>query len=128
MVAGRFARLFAALVAVVLGAAACSHAPERYAGAGEVVSAMQSESVACSHRRPVTPARLIKDGTTCSIGGERVAIYTFQTATDRNHWVDVGRLYGPFVEGPDWVVATRTAATADRVAGALGGTVHHPPR
>jgi hypothetical protein len=124
----REAGVVVALVAAALGATACSRGAATYVNVAQVLSALKSGSATCSNQHRLGHARLIDAGVTCSIGGERVAVYTFRTPASRADWVKLGRLYGPFVEGPDWLVATRTPATADKVKAALGGTVHRPPR
>ena len=118
--------LTAAVAAIAFVIGACAPEAEPYGSARAVLAAMRDGGVSCSYVDAAINRRLVESNLTCLIHDQEVGIFTFETTADRNKWLRLGRLYGPVVEGPNWVVLTRSAKIAERISGVLGGTVETP--
>jgi hypothetical protein len=66
---------------------------------------------------------LVQNAGTCMHNGSKVLLFTFKSAALRDRWLDLGKLYGSVVVGPNWTVSTRTADLADQISSAIGGDV-----
>ena len=120
-------RLAASLVAFMLATTGCSDQPSRYDAVADLAQALRDEHLGCVN---LSQPDVVGNGEgsptssgTCSIDGEGVQLFVFETDEDADLWFSRGRMeYVPTARGANWVVVTNNQGTADRVADALGGS------
>lgn len=105
-------------VAMLIGACTGKSAVS-YGSVGELGHALSAEDVACD---PSTSgsgeAELVKEQGTCEIDGDRLEIFLFEDAEQRDGWLEFGaRLRPATATGPNWAVigeeeVVKTAAEA----------------
>jgi hypothetical protein len=125
--------------AICLLAGACSKSAESYGSAADVARELNAKGVSCSHfalsppgtagsmrlssGSQVTAKSIVKQAGSCSTGTGKLLVVTFKDAARRDQWLEVGKLYGSVVVGPNWAISTQSKATADDITGAIGGEV-----
>jgi hypothetical protein len=119
------ARAAALLVVLAVLVTGCSRATD-YEDAETVAAALEAEGLGCEERsRPAIEAGgrgSPASSGSCSVQGEGVQIFVFETEEDLDLWFERGRMETvPTARGGNWVVVTLTQETAARVADALGG-------
>jgi hypothetical protein len=131
--------LGAAIACLVLFAACSQHSSTSYSGTATLAHALNANGVACTAFISRTAgghategaAGQVKKGAkpipqqvgTCSHGSSKLLLFTFKTPALRDRWLELGKLYGSIVVGPNWTVASPSKALADQISGAIGGDV-----
>jgi hypothetical protein len=133
-------RLPAAVIASLILFAACSgHSATSYSGTATLAHALNANGVACTafiartaggHATEGAAGQVKKSAKpipqqagTCSHGSSKLLLFTFKTSALRDRWLQLGKLYGSVVVGPNWTVASPSKALADQISGAIGGNV-----
>lgn len=110
-----------------------------YPGTATLAHALNNNGVACTAftartrggRSTEGPAASVKKRAkplaqqtgTCSHGNSKLLLFTFKTPALRDRWLELGKLYGSVVVGPNWTVTSPSKDLADQVSGAIGGKV-----
>ena len=119
------ARFIFATVAVAMVLAACGGDAERYDGVRAVAAALGDADMGCSDVRVGDEAKLVTETGSCSVEGDRIDIFIFQTAGDRDKWTAVGARVKPSILGPNWAISG-AETTVRAIADQLGGEVTTP--
>lgn len=119
-------RIGAALVASVLWFSGCSSSAPEYEDADALAAALRAEDLACATAsEPVIEAGgegAPTSSGSCSLEGEGVQLFVFETEDDADLWFERGRMETlPTARGANWVAVPESQDTADRIAEALGG-------
>ena len=115
------------LVAVALALAACGGADggaESYQTLDDLVQAMKDGGVECTGLDADSQGNLIREGGSCEVGSEQVAVYTFGSDESLDNWFKVANAFGGIhVVGDRWVVSPEKQDTAEDIQEAIGGEV-----
>jgi hypothetical protein len=112
-------------VAFALLLGACSSEAERYDGVRDVAAALAGDDLGCSHLRMGGDAKLVAELGSCSVEGESISIFVFETPGDRDKWRTVGARVQPSILGPNWAISG-TETTIRAIADELGGELTSP--
>jgi hypothetical protein len=129
----------AGLAVALLWMAACGSDVPSFRSVQQIVEALRQQGVVCSHpesgkrgavvhvnkRNEVSAVGSLKPlferAGTCSIGGHTAGIYTFESSSERNKWVQL--VQSPTVIGPNWAINVSSKRAAETVQGVLGGSL-----
>jgi hypothetical protein len=133
-------RVAACLACLLIFGSCSDKAASSYGGTSKLAEALNSNGIACSGFAPssgggpategaAAPVKkgakpLVQEAGTCMHDGSKVLLFTFRSPALRDRWLDLGKLYGSVVVGPNWTVSTRTADLAAQISSAIGGDVH----
>jgi hypothetical protein len=132
--------MFAALFTCLALMTSCGgHSATSYSGTAGLAHALNANGVACTAltagtaggRATAGAAAPVKKGAKplaqqsggCSHGSSKLLLFTFKTPALRDRWLELGKLYGSVVVGPNWTVSSPSKAVADQISGAIGGDV-----
>ena len=112
-------------VAFALLLGACSSEAERYDGVRDMATALTGADLGCSHLRMGGDAKLVAETGSCSVEGESISIFVFETPGDRDKWRTIGARVQPSILGPNWAISG-TETTVRAIADELGGELTSP--
>jgi hypothetical protein len=132
-------RLAAGLACATLLTACGGHSASSYSGTAKLAHALNANGVACTSFTARTAGSHATEGAAapvkkgakplpqqagaCSHGSNKLLLFTFRTPALRDRWLELGKLYGSVVVGPNWTVTSPNKALADQISGAIGGNV-----
>jgi hypothetical protein len=91
--------MFVILVASSVLAAGCSEGPPSFSSAEEL-----ADAIGCTELETGEAERVQETGT-CDFEGERLTMFVFEDAEQRDRWLTFGkRLSKDLITGPDWAV------------------------
>lgn len=116
--------MLALLAAAVLGG--CSSGGDSAAASSSGPPALQdiATKAGCGAITEDSEELYVREGGTCSAGGDELRVYTFSDGKSRDAWLQVAKGFGGvFVVGDRWVVSVDDQAAGDAVKARAGGEV-----